>query len=83
MRIVAVAIKANGLIMTRPAPARHHDILKRMPEGMARASVPSDQGFITDGGKFLGRADALVIARQAGQLLKETHHRELFSEDLW
>lgn len=83
MRIVAVAIRVNGLILSKPAPARHCHILNAMPKRMARASLPSDQGFLSNTGIFLGREDALNVARAAGQLKKETHHKELFSEDLW
>lgn len=81
--IVAVAVRANGLIISMPAPARHFNIMKSMPAKMARSVLPSDQGFVTDTGHYVGREDALRIATAAGQLLKPTAHRELFSEDLW
>ncbi len=82
-RIVAAAIRANGLTMSQPAPARHCDILAAMPAKMASAVTPFDQGFIDSEGSFLHRGEALVIARLAGQLLNPTSHSELFSEDLW
>ena len=82
-QVVAVAIRANGLIVSKPAPARHCHVLNAMPEKMARATKPSDQGFLSDTGIFLSREDALTVARNAGQLKKPTHHKELFSEDLW
>jgi hypothetical protein len=83
VRIIAAAIKANGLIMSMPRPARHFHIMAAMPAKMARAVVPSDQGFLTDAGTFVGREAGLLIALKAQQLLKPTQHRELFSEDLW
>lgn len=83
MRVVAVAVKANGLTLSLPAPARHCHVLARMPARMARAVLPSDQGFLTSDGTFVGREEALQIAHRTGQLLKPTTHRELFSEDLW
>lgn len=83
MKIVAAAIRANGLILSKPAPARHYHILAAMPAKMARAVLPADQGFVTSEGDFLGREAALAVARDAGQLKGATTHRELFSEDLW
>lgn len=83
MRILTAAIKANGMIITMPRPARHCNILAAMPAKMARAVLPSDQGFLTDTGVFLRREEALDVAKHAKQLRKETAHRELFSEDLW
>jgi hypothetical protein len=81
--IVAVAMRVNGLIVSQPAPSRHFNIMNALPAKMARAIRPSDQGFLTDTGHYVGREDALQIAKAAGQLLKPTAHRELFSEDLW
>lgn len=83
LRIVAAAIIVNGVAMTMPPPKRHADILKGMPERMARKVRPSEQGFLLDDGRFVGRTDALIIAAGSGQLLKPTKHAELFSEDLW
>ena len=83
MRIVSVAIRVNGLIMSLPAPARHFHVLKAMPQQWARKVLPNQQGFMTDDGQWHGREASLAIARAAGQLLKPTTHRELFSEDLW
>ena len=81
--IVAAAVKSNGLIMSMPAPARHEDIIKRMPGKAAKNLKPSDQGFLDNTGNFVSRTDALIIARIAKQLLKDSNHKELFSEDLW
>lgn len=84
--IVAAAVKWNDLIFTVPKPGRHHHILHAMdaigihPQEVAR----SEQGFLTDSGKFMGRVSALAMALDAKQLIKPaTHPTELFSEDLW
>lgn len=82
-RIVAAAVTVNGLVISKPRPARHYQILNAMPSKIARSVKPSDQGFLTDRGEFVGREAALAIATEAKQLLKPTSHRELFSEDLW
>lgn len=82
-RIIAAAVTLNGLTISKPQPARHYQILAAMPAAMARRIRPSDQGFLTDDGEFVGRETALQIASDAKQLLKPTTHRELFSEDLW
>lgn len=83
MRIVAAAIRANGLVMSMPRPARHCHIMAAMPARMARAVRPDDQGFLTDTGEFLGREQALDVARHAKQLKREVNSFELYSEDLW
>lgn len=81
--IVSAAVRSNGLVISMPRPARHADIINRLPRKLSLLVKPSDQGFLTDAGYFVGRETALDLARQANQLLKPTTHRELFSEDLW
>ena len=83
MRIVAAAVKVNGLTISLPRPARHYQILAAMPAKMAAAVRPSEQGFLTDTGTFLGREQALDVARYMKQLKAETNKPELYSEDLW
>jgi hypothetical protein len=83
VRIVAAAVKINGVTVSVPAPGRHYNILAQLPARMARGVKPSDQGFLTDTGHFLRRGPALFVARREGQLLKDTTHEELYSEDLW
>lgn len=42
------------------------------------------QGFITNVGRFVGRVEALAIAKAAGQtILKHGNPDVLYSEDLW
>lgn len=44
----------------------------------------SEQGFITDELKFVGREEALLIARDCNQIVnKLVDNNELYSEDLW
>lgn len=90
-KIISAAIKFNGLIISKPAPARHPDIIKAVSDINKKIKVkPSDQGFIDANGKFQNRKDAYFIACMANQLLVEPssffgegEDRELFSEDLW
>lgn len=95
--IVAVAHIWNGMIISMPAPARHHHII----HAMAKAGIPheargpSAQGFLTSEGRWADRGMAADIAEAAGQPLAERVDergvritrsyplRELFSEDLW
>ncbi len=84
MRITAAAVLANGLTVSVPRPGRHCHILQKLPSRIARAVKPSEQGFLTDAGTFVGRVEALAIARKSGQVGGSgTDHKELFSEDLW
>jgi hypothetical protein len=85
-RIVAVAIRVNGLTVSLPPPARHVNVLKLLREtfGEKRGdALPRDQGFITTSGRYVGRLDAFLIARDNGQSKRTTGSMELFSEDLW
>jgi hypothetical protein len=91
-RIAAVAVLDHERrIWTLPPPARHHHVLWAMctvyPTGTAtpdKFPQPADQGFITDAGRFVGRAEARFIATDSGQLLESAERsRDLFSEDLW
>lgn len=82
-RIVAAAVRFNGVVHSMVAPHRHHHVLQGMVRKVTAACRPSDQGFLTSEGCFVGREIAMGIAREAGQLLNETDKRELYSEDLW
>lgn len=92
-KIEAAAIKVDDVVWTVPQPGRHHDvvafILAERPE---LQSVIGTQGFQTDAGRFVGREEALAIAKAADQIKPragfdgipyELHPRELFSEDVW
>jgi hypothetical protein len=87
-RIIAAAVQLNGVTLSLPPPARHFHIVNSLcetleqPDG-TRYAAPDDQGFLTDAARFVGRVEALEIATAAGQIIKPTPHRELFSEDVW
>ena len=87
-KIVAAALRTKaGLVVSLPAPARHHNIIFYMiSEGYIKDEVlASDHGFLTNDGGWVRRQLALRIAKEAGQLLAEpiAPHAGLFSEDLW
>lgn len=86
-RIKAAALLVGEEIVSLPAPARHHDIVhllyKTRRPGVS-VIAPENQGFITDDDRFVGRHEALEIAKKANQITRLTSpHMGLFSEDLW
>lgn len=91
--IKQAAILREGEIWTLPRPARHHNILWAMYDvdnGKSPAERPAiipargEQGFITETGQFLNRAEAYRIAVRAGQFIhKPSAPPNLYSEDLW
>ncbi len=84
--IVGVAIVVDGLRYELPMPKRHHHCIHLAWEdsGKSKMVVCESQGFITSLGRYVDRKEALIIARNAGQLLKRHFHAtELFSESVW
>ena len=86
--IVCVAIKTStDVVYSLPLPARHHDVIRYMCEEMFFDRVGGDftQGFLASpDGRFVDRKEALVIAKEANQLIRKTPPEDiLFSEDLW
>lgn len=82
--IEAAAIRVEGTVYSVPRPGRHHDVFKVMPRQHLRSSHIDGQGFVTSTGRFVDRKEAAVIARAAGQLIREpTPHYMLTSEDVW
>ena len=85
-KITGVAIvDAQGRLWALPAPRRHHHIfalaafLGESAEGNSRG-----QGFMTSANRFVERADALDIAKAAGQTRPgAAFGHQLYSEDLW
>lgn len=84
MKIKCAAIKYNGEIYEGPSHCEiGHQMIKDkvcprpFPGGKA-------QGFVTDSGVFVEREEALMIALEAGQIVKgeHCHPNHLFSEDL-
>lgn len=83
-RIVAVAIRHRGLVVTLPAPNRHHHILHLLYADEGREVEPADkQGFLTSAGRFVERREAAGIAETAGQIVEPKWPPDLYSEDLW
>ena len=87
-RIIAAAVSFKGVTLSMPPPARHYHIVNTLCDTLgapedARYAAPDDQGFLTDEGRFVGRLEAMDIAREAGQLKKQPPCKALFTEDLW
>lgn len=77
IRIKCAAIKYNGKIYVG---------LKMISDGICPRPYPSgdEQGFVTECGLYVRREPALIIAIDAGQVVKgkTMHPNKLFSEDL-
>lgn len=86
LHVTGVAIYDHELdaVYSLPAPARHHELIRKLAREGHEIPIQGEQGFLLSDGRFATRYTALEIARSAGQLLKETapQHR-LFSEDVW
>lgn len=85
-RIVRAALSINGAVYSLPSPARHHDVIHSLP--ISTLGLEFEQGFVDSTGRFLNRKDAMFVAQEAKQLIRDsdpTHYQgpELFSEDLW
>lgn len=83
IRAAAILTKDNKIWTGK----RHSDIISKIHMETHEYVSYSDtqQGFLSDDGRFLNRTQAMAVAHQAKQLIKEKtlHPRELFSEDLW
>lgn len=83
-RVAAAAVLRDGLVYTMSPPARHHTIVHWMVLGLRFVQDERmEQGFILDDDSWVRRAPAKWIAEEAGQLLRPSDLRELYSEDLW
>lgn len=86
-KIVAAAVLAKGIILTVPAPGRHHTVLNAMDIELGLCALtlgpPDSQGFTTSTGRFVGRKEAAEIAVAAGQIKAPKWGDVLYSEDLW
>lgn len=83
--VVAAAIKdADGVAISLPPPARHHDIIRYMVEGLNRpAPITGEQGFLMSDGAFARRGRAAMLAIVSGQIQKTITPDWLCTEDLW
>lgn len=83
-KIVAVAVMFNELIISKPKPARHGDILTSLYEVNTKAAHSCLQGFLTDEGEFITREVARKLIEKNGQTtIDKLHPYHLFSENLW
>lgn len=92
-RIVAAAIKQNGMVCSVPRPGRHHDVIRAMAAAGIPIPIVGEQGFVTSDGDFVGRREARQIAERAAQIIAgridadgvpyTADHPLLFSEDVW
>lgn len=85
-RITGVAIMdEKGRLWALPAPHRHNHIFALAALVADSAEGPMrGQGFTTSEGRFVERADALAIAKAAGQTRPGAQlGAMLYSEDLW
>ena len=88
-RIARVAIRVNGEVLAKDPPHRHFHIQNEVvPRSRAEGWTITDyeEGFTTDGGRFVGRKEAWGIAEAAGQILyPDASYAKslLFSENLW
>jgi len=84
MRVIAAAIKFNGVVFTGD---RHGHIIKYMVQigvlkDMKRDKIlDKHQGFIDEKGEFWDRDESRRIAIVAQQVWHD--HGVLYSEDLW
>lgn len=84
--IVAAAIKRGPVVFTG---TRHGHIIQQMVDLGFIRELPKDrvmsdeQGFLTNEGRWVDRAEGMRLAIDAGQLEYREHFPELFSEDLW
>lgn len=87
-RVVCAAIRCQGIVI---CGARHYDefMLDQLKLCGFKPGVPGhwEQGFIDQRGNFLTRTEAWNIAKQEGQILRDTgrgdKHETLISEDLY
>lgn len=77
-RIVAAAIRENGIILTGP---HHHQIIRYSVPLLGIKTSRGEQGFITNTNRFVSRIEAAGIAFSAGQVAVGIDG--LFSEQLW
>lgn len=95
MKIIAAAVRYQvprldplcpeygPIIFSAPQPARHSDILIPLSQLNSGAALEAEQGFLTNTGLFLSRSEGLTLAKENGQLIRQHHPHQLFSEDLW
>jgi hypothetical protein len=85
--IVSVAIYRNGIIHSKPRPARHADVVEAMGERSEGGVLLAQgvQGFLDADGQFLNRQEGMERAKACNQLLVHSAYPSdlLYSEYLW
>ena len=82
--IIAAAVRRGDRIHALPAPARHHDVLRTLPqESDANEPTHGEQGFIDSELGFVTRGKAYIIATASGQIVEAIAPGMLTSEDVW
>lgn len=93
VEILCAAIRlADGTVLRKPRPARHHDIIRgycqlaggRFPRGYTEGflAISTDTGVM----RFVDRSEALAIAQEAEQILDPEMvypKTGLMSENVW
>lgn len=82
MKIVAVAARKGGVVVSAGERGRHYQVLRGL-DGAGADPLEWEQGFLSSTGRFLDRREALEVAIASGQVTTPRNPRELFSEDLW
>ena len=87
-KITHVAIRFDSQIYSLPAPNRHHHVIRHICETTGVKCVDAygeNQGFLDETGRYLTRAEALVVAMKTGQCRADRPicGDVLFSENLW
>jgi predicted RNA-binding Zn-ribbon protein involved in translation (DUF1610 family) len=84
--IECVAIHGeNSEIWSLPRPNRHHHLIAHMEVLGHSMPIMGTQGFVTNLGRFVDRAEALKIAIEGNQISKDLGLKisVLISENLW
>lgn len=83
-RIIASAnLHSDGSVWAVMSPGRHHHCHWFAADYGRTHRTVEQQGFLTNKYRFLGREDALKLAKKNGQCINPAHQSQLFSEDLW
>lgn len=88
LRVVSAAmLMPHGLVLSVPAPGRHHNIIHAL-HALGVKPTGGEQGFLLSDGQFVRRKPAVRIAEEARQLLERaptagSWAHGLFSEDVW
>lgn len=82
LRVLSAAVRQHGKLYAVRRPARHHNVMHMMRHRFGLIIHRETQGFMVSDGRFADRAEALVIARAAGQV-DQIIGGCLTSEDLW